>query len=121
MNVLRVVLYCDQIPRSRRWRKIKPERASRGYVSRRMLRRPHCIVALARYHVIPQAQRRLFSHSRPAALSLFGWKLSLPVPSNEPLASDIPWLFLAELGIGLPLALWTYKVSFAVVTPVPAC
>jgi len=40
---------------------------------------------------------------------------SLPVPSNEPLAgtgsgsAPFSWLFLLEVGLGLPLALWTYK------------
>ncbi|KAL8281233.1 hypothetical protein RQP46_006267 [Phenoliferia psychrophenolica] len=44
--------------------------------------------------------------------TLFG--ISLPTPSNEPLAGTIdgsgpPWLFILQVALALPTALWTYK------------
>jgi hypothetical protein len=43
---------------------------------------------------------------------IFG--LSLPTPSNEPLAgtdgSSPPWLFILQVFLGLPTLLWFYKV-----------
>ncbi|GAA5892107.1 hypothetical protein JCM8208_001435 [Rhodotorula glutinis] len=59
----------------------------------------------------PSPHQRPF-HSTSSA-RLFG--LRLPEPSNEPLAgtagdaSGPPWLFLAEVLVGLPTALWAYK------------
>lgn len=50
----------------------------------------------------------------PPALSLFG--LSLPIPSNEPLAgtdgSAIPFLLILKVAVLLPASLWIYKVRW---------
>ena len=56
--------------------------------------------------------RRTLHASRPA--HALGFKL--PEPSNEPLAGTVadgsgpPWLFLLQVLVGLPTALWAYKV-----------
>lgn len=56
--------------------------------------------------------RRNFHASRPA--HALGFKL--PEPSNEPLAGTVadgsgpPWLFLLQVLVALPTALWAYKV-----------
>ncbi|GAA5830554.1 hypothetical protein JCM11251_002513 [Rhodosporidiobolus azoricus] len=70
----------------------------------------------------PPLPSRRALHSSPPTLFrpssrtlLFG--LKLPEPSNEPLAGTIaevgvsgpPWLFLLQLVVGLPAALWAYK------------
>lgn len=62
---------------------------------------------------LPLFPRRAGFHWSPPA-RLFG--LRLPEPSNEPLAGTLgdasgpPWLFLLEVLVGLPAALWAYKV-----------
>ncbi|GAA5849716.1 hypothetical protein JCM9279_001991 [Rhodotorula babjevae] len=59
----------------------------------------------------PSPHARAIHSTSP--VRLFG--LRLPEPSNEPLAgtggdaSGPPWLFLAEVLLGLPAALWAYK------------
>ncbi|GAA6041666.1 hypothetical protein JCM8097_003070 [Rhodosporidiobolus ruineniae] len=78
---------------------------------------PVTALALRRPH-----QLRAFCSSPPSRLSLWGYQLRLPEPSNEPLAgtgaldgageavaSGVPWLFLLGTIVGLPTALWAYK------------
>ncbi|GAA5905378.1 hypothetical protein JCM6882_003142 [Rhodosporidiobolus microsporus] len=68
------------------------------------------MLARRRLHSSPPS---LFRPSPPALV--FG--LQLPEPSNEPLAGTLgeagasgpPWLFLLQVVVGLPAALWAYK------------
>lgn len=56
---------------------------------------------------------RLRDRNDVALSGIFG--LSLPTPTNEPLAgtdgSSPPWLFIFQVFLGLPTLLWFYKVS----------
>ncbi|GAA6005396.1 hypothetical protein JCM10207_002967 [Rhodosporidiobolus poonsookiae] len=65
----------------------------------------------ARFPPAHPHQRRHFRPTPLRPLSLFGF--SLPEPSDAPLAgadgSGVPWLFLAQVVVGLPTALWAYK------------
>ncbi|GAA5937979.1 hypothetical protein JCM3775_002413 [Rhodotorula graminis] len=96
--------------------------ATQGYHPH-LLQRP-AWRSLARHRVSPavalqppRLHQRTFRSTTPARL--FG--LRLPEPSNEPLAgtggdaSGPPWLFLAEVLVGLPAALWAYKCLMLVV------
>lgn len=86
--------------------------------------RGYCLHSLPAPPWVPLARRlpstsagRQPRHQRPfhstSPARLFG--LRLPEPSNEPLAgtggdaSGPPWLFLAQVVLGLPAALWAYK------------
>ncbi|KAG0663092.1 hypothetical protein C6P46_002935 [Rhodotorula mucilaginosa] len=70
---------------------------------------PHLSVAQRPVRHLPP--RRNLHASRPTRA--LGFKL--PEPSNEPLAGTVadgsgpPWLFLLQVLVGLPTALWAYK------------
>lgn len=78
---------------------------------------PHLSVAQRPVRHLPP--RRNLHASRPTRA--LGFKL--PEPSNEPLAGTVadgsgpPWLFLLQVLVGLPTALWAYKVRRPALAP----